>query len=398
MALSDVGIRNLKPRAADYKVADGGGLHLLVRPGGSRLWRLAYRFSGRQKTLSFGAYPVVGLAEARAARTEAKRLLSQGADPGASRKAQKASTRQAAEETFAAVSEDWLARIEADGRDWKTLRKQRYLLAQATPFLGPRPVREITSREVFEVLKRIEASGRLDTARAVRTTCSQVFRHAIVTARADQDPTVPLVGATRAPAVVHHAAIFEPGKLAALMAAIGGYDGDPSTRTALRLLPYVIVRSSELRLARWAEFDLSSRLWTIPGERMKGRKIDGRPHLVPLSAQAVQILGAHWQARLSDDLVFPGLRGGRPISDNTINAALRRLGYDKTEMTGHGFRRTASTILNEQGWNRDWIERQLAHVEKDKVRRAYNAAEYLEGRASMMQAWADWLDDLALLG
>jgi integrase len=399
VALSDAAVRSAKPRSADYKIADGHGLYLLVRPGGSRLWNLAYRFAGRQKKLSFGAYPVVGLADARAKREEAKRCLAAGDDPGLRKRLAKLASGISAANTFDVVAQEWLARLAADGRDAKTIKKQRWLLKQATPWIGARPIAEITPPEVFDILKRIEASGRLETARGVRTTCSAVFRHAIVTARCVQDPCVPLAGATVAPSVRHHAALVEPRAVAGLLAAMAGYEGDPSTRAALGLLPLTFVRSSELRLARWAEFDFDAAIWTIPAARMKGRVANKKEHIVPLSRQALALVKALWSARGSDTLLFPSLRSPkRPISDNTINAALRRMGYDKTQMTGHGFRTMASTVLNEHGWDDDWIERQLAHVETNKTRRAYNAAEYLEGRTRMMQWWADWLEDLALLG
>lgn len=395
MPLTDIAIRNLKPRARDYKVTDGAGLHLLVRANGSRLWRMSYRHGGAQKGLAFGAYPAVGLADARAERDAARKALGRGEDPAVLKKIGRITAAESVAATFALLAEDWLKRTEIDGLKPRTLEKNRWLLDQALPAIGARPISAITPPEMFAVLKRIEKSGRLDTARAVRRACSAVFRHAIVTARAVNDPCIPLVGATAAPKVRHMAALFEPAQIAGLLKSIRGYDGHHATRTALRLLPMVFVRSSELRKAAWREFDLDRGLWAIPAARMK------RPndHLVPLSRQAVALLREHWEGRVTDGLVFPSLRSSqRAMSENTVNAALRRMGYSKDEMTGHGFRRIASTIMNEHGWNPEWIERQLAHVDSNKVRAAYNAAEFLADRTRLMQWWSDWLETTELLG
>jgi integrase len=356
---------------------------------------MAYRFAGKQKKLSLGKYPDLGLAAARERREAARDALAAGRDPSLEKRLAALNARVSAANTFELVAEEWLARIEADGRAPRTIRKQRWILKQALPALGARPIAEITTPEVFAVLKKVEGSGRLETARALRSSCARVFRHAIVTARATHDPCAALVGATVAPTVTHMAALFEPSEVAGLMVSIHGYRGDASTRNALAFLALTFVRSSELRFAAWQEFDLDVATWEIPGERMKMK----RPHIVPLSRQAVALLRRMHAERRTDALLFPGIRSPkRPISDNTINAALRRMGYEKADMTGHGFRRIASTTLNGLGFHGDWIERQLAHIEPNKVRRAYNAAEYLPERARMMQAWADWLEDLELLG
>jgi integrase len=390
MPLKDVSVRNAKAGPRPRKLSDGGGLHVLVQPTGSKLWRLAYRFAGKQKTLAIGAYPIVSLEEARRQRDNAKKLLARFIDPSVQRRAD----RQAGKEgTFRAVAEEVLVKHEREGRADATLSKKRWLLAYAFPAFGDRPVAEITARELLALLRELEGRGLYETARRLRSTCGMVFRYAIATGRAERDPSMDLRGALTTPQVVHRATIVDPVTIGALLRAVDGFDGQPTTRAALRLAPYVFVRPGELQQAEWSEFDLDGAVWSIPARKMKMR----RPHRVPLARQSIAILqelegvtgGVRW--------LFPSVRTStRPISENTLNAALRRLGYSSAEMSTHGFRAMAATRLNEMGrWNADAIERQLAHQEANAVRRAYtHSAEYWPERVLMMQAWADYLDEL----
>jgi len=392
MALTDTQLRNLKPREKPFKRADGGGLFLLVTPHGSKLWRLAYRFAGKQKTLAIGVYPTVTLEKARVAREAAKRLLADGADPSAARKAEKRRQRLAAENTFTAVAEEWVGKLHKEGRAPSTLAKKIWLLEFACPLIGRRPIAEISSAEVLDVLRRVEARGRLESARRLRSTIGSVFRYAIATARAENDPTVALRGALLTPKVRHRAAITEPKAIGALLRAIDGFDGQPTTRAALQLMAILFPRPGELRMADWSEFDLGGRIWTIPAERTKMR----REHRIPLSVQAAAILEDLEEITGDGKFVFPSVRSLRqPMSDNTLNAALRRMGYTKDEVTAHGFRATASTLLNESGlWDAHVIERELGHIERNEVRRAYARGDYWEDRVKMMSWWAGYLDSL----
>ena len=389
--LNDTRVRTIKPSKRPIKLSDSGGLYLLIAPHGSKLWRLAYRFGGKQKTLAMGAYPTITLKAARDKREEAKRLLANGIDPSTQRRLDKqiASTGN----TFKAVAEEVLAKLEKEGRADATLTKKRWLLDFAYPAFGDRPIAEITAPEVLSVLRRVEARGRYETARRLRSTCGTIFRYAIATGRAERDPSADLRGALTSPKVNHRAAIVDPVGIGALLRAIDGYDGLAMTKAALRLAPLVFVRPGELRHAEWAEFDLAAAEWRIPAAKMKMR----RPHRVPLSRQALDVLRDLQPISGGGRFLFPSVRSTvRPMSENTLNAALRRLGYGTDEMTAHGFRAMASTRLNEMsGWNPDAIERQLAHQEQDDVRRAYvHAAEYWPERVKMMQAWADYLDEL----
>ena len=389
--LNDTRVRNAKPAERPIKLSDSGGLHLLIQPHGSKLWRLAYRFGGKQKTLAIGVYPTVTLKHAREKRDEAKRLLADGIDPSTHRRLEKLTA--ASGNTFQAVAEEVLAKLEREGRADVTLTKKRWLLDFAYPAIGDRPVTEITAPELLAVLRKVEPRGRYETARRLRSTCGMVFRYAIATGRAERDPSADLRGALTAPKVNHRAAIVDPAGIGALLRAIEDYDGLPLTKAALRLAPLVFVRPGELRHAEWAEFDLEHAEWRIPAAKMKMRRL----HRVPLSKQALAIIRDLQAFSRDGRWLFPSVRSiSRPMSENTLNAALRRLGYSKDQMTTHGFRGMASTRLNEMGcWNPDAIERQLAHQESDDVRRAYmHAAEYWPERVKMMQAWADYLDEL----
>jgi integrase len=384
MPLTDTAIRQTRPAGKAYKLADGQGLYLYCTPTGARLWRVKYRIEGREKVLSLGAYPEVGLKRAREKRDDARRTLADRIDPGAKRQAEKA----ARVDTFEAVALEWL-----DKQKIKTNTRTRdeRLLRFVFSRLGRRPIAAIAAPELLASLRPIEARGTIESALRTRSICGRVWRYAIATGRADRDIAADLKGALATATVRNHAAITDPKRIGELLRAIDGYIGQPATHAALRLAPLTFVRPGELRAAEWCEIDLKKAEWRIPGTRMKM----GQKHLVPLSRQAVAILREIQPVTGTGRYVFPSLRTtSRPLSNNTVNAALRRLGYAKDDMTGHGFRSMASTLLNEQGWHPDLIELQLAHAERNKVRAAYNRAERLAERTQMMQAWADYLDGL----
>lgn len=387
MPLTDVSIRAAKPRDRLFKLSDGGGLQLWVTPDGAKRWRLAYRANGKQKLLALGVYPAVGLKEARAARDEAKKTLAGGQDPLQAKKAAKAARAVADADTFDAVAGEIIDKKRREGKADRTLVKFEWFMSLARPALGARPIREITAPEVLAVLRPIEASGRAETAKKLRGAIGQVFRFAIAIGRAENDPTGALKGALASPTVQHRAAITDPKAFGALLRAIADYEGAAETRAALELLALTFVRPGELRAAEWADFDLDAGIWSIPAERMKMR----RPHRVPLAPRTVCVLRGLFAITGGGKLLFPSVRSAdRCMSENTINAALRRLGYGQDEMTGHGFRSAASSILNESGlWHADAIERQLAHVDSDSVRRAYARADYWDERVRMMDWWAE---------
>ena len=391
--LTDTSIRKAPPDTKPRKLTDGGGMYLLLKPDGGRYWRLDYRHGGKRKTLALGVYPSVTLADARQRREDARRQLAQGVDPGAARKAAKKAEVEAvtaAADTFEAVAREWMA--------WQdvaevTAAKTKWILETFLfPEIGQQPIAGITARDLLAALRKVEDTGRLETAKRAKIKAGQVFRYAVLEGRVDSDPTASLRGALKAPKGKHHAAVTDPARMGELLRAIDGFAGQPVTLAALKLAPLVFVRPGELRHAEWVEFDLDGAIWRIPGEKMKMKAA----HLVPLSTQAVAILQELHPLTGDGRYVFPGLRtASRPMSENTVNAALRRLGYSGEEMTGHGFRSMAATRLNEMGWNADAIERQLAHAESNKVRDAYtHAAQYLDERTRMMQAWADYLDGL----
>ena len=393
MPLTDVAIRNAKPDRKPSKLSDGGGLFLLITPQGSKLWRFAYRFAGKQKTLALGSYPDVSAADARRQRDAARKFISDGLDPSVQRKIEK----QANGNTFRVVAHELLDKMRREGRADATLAKTEWLLEFAFPVLGDRPAAKISAVELLAVLRKIEGRGKYETARRLRSTCGMVFRYAIATGRADRDPTVDLRGALTTPKVKHRAAIIEPAGIGALLRAIDGFEGQATTRLALQLAALLFVRPGELRHAEWNEVDFDSAVWIIPAEKMKMR----RPHRVPLARQAVAVLNALKVLTGEGRWLLPSVRTvKRPISENTLNAALRRLGYGPDAMTAHGFRATAATRLNEMGrWHPDVIERQLAHQEPNDVRRAYtHGVEYWPDRVAMMQVWADYLDELKAAG
>jgi integrase len=388
--LKDISVRNVKPSAKPQKLSDGGGLHLLVQPNGSKLWRLAYRFEGKQKTLALGVYPAVSLSDARTGRDEARKLLARSIDPSVQRKSDR---RAATGNSFQAVAEELIAKVEREGRAQVTLDKKRWLLAFAYPAFGDRPVGEVTAHDLLALLREIEGRGLFETAKRLRSTCGMIFRFAIATQRAERDPSADLRGALTTHQVIHRAAIVEPAKIGPLLRAIEGFDGQTVTRLALRLVAHVFVRPGELRQAEWEEFDIDAAVWSIPAAKMKMR----RAHRVPLSRQSVNIVRELKNITGDGRWLFPSVRTSlRPLSENTLNSALRRLGYASSEMCAHGFRTMAATRLNEMGqWNPDAIERQLAHQEANSVRRAYiHGAEYWPERVRMMQVWSDYLDEL----
>lgn len=392
MALTDTACKNAKPKedGKPAKLSDEKGLFLLVNTTG-KYWRLAYRFNQKQKTLALGVYPEVTLKQARDKRDEARRLLAEGIDPNEHRKIVKRTKALHAENTFEAVAREWFAKHKPTWTDGHAERIIRRMERDLFPWLGNRPIAEIEAPELLANLQRIERRGAIETAHRAMQNAGQVFRYAIATGRAKRNPATDLVGALAPVVKTSFPTITDPVKIAELLRAIDGYQGTLETRCALRLAPLVFVRPGELRQAEWREIDLDNALWVIPAERMKMRE----KHVVPLSRQAVEILRELHPLTGNGNYVFPGARSNkRPMSENTVNAALRRLGYDKDTMTGHGFRHMASTLLNEQGWNRDAIERQMAHAERNSIRATYNYAEYMPERVRMMQAWSDYLDSL----
>ena len=383
--LTEVKIRALKPRARLYRVADAGGLCIEVPPTGSKLWRFRYRHNGKARMLSFDAWPAVSLADARERRDDARKLLAQGIDPSAARRAAK----DADALTFEAIAREWLARQDLASA---TANKHRWLLERhILPVLGAKPIITITAADVLAMLQRLESRGLLETAGRARSQVSAVFRHAVATLRAPGDPTVALRGAIKSPRVTHHAAVTDPRKLGELLRALHGYGGGFVVACALKLAPLVFVRPGELRHAEWNEIDLDAATWSIPAGKMKMREA----HIVPLSTQAVAILRELHALTGRGRYVFPSPRTAqRPMSENAVTAALRSLGYDGDTMTAHGFRTTASTLLHEQGYPSDVIERQLAHKERNAVKDAYNRAQHLPERRKMMQSWSNYLDAL----
>jgi len=387
MPLTDLSIRKLNPRPKYQRFFDGGGLYLEVSPAGGKHWRLKYRFDGKEKRLTFGEYPIVSLKEARIKRDDAKRMLANGIDPGAAKQAEKV----AAAGTFEAISREWISKYSSSWTPGHAERILRRLERDIFPWLGHRPINQITPPELLSVLRRVEERGIIETAHRALANSGQIFRYAIATGRAERDISQDLRGAIPPVRKKHLASITKPELIGPMLRAFDAYDGFFVTKCALRLAPLVFVRPGELRGAEWSEIGFQAAEWRIPAERMKMRI----EHLVPLSRQALAILEELRPLTGQGRYLFPSMRSKvRPMSDATILNALRRLGYSKEEMTGHGFRSMASTLLNGQGWNRDWIERQLAHSESNTVRAAYNYAEYLPERHKMMQAWADYLDEL----
>lgn len=394
MPLTTLAIENAKPRAKPYILTDGNGLHLVVNTNGSKLWRLRYRFAGKQNMLSLGTYPVIGLAAARSRRDDARKLIADDVDPSQQKKLDQIARGVAAKTTFGAIVEEHLQILQEDRAAASTISKNRWLLQDLAAPLTKRPITAITPAEILLILQRVEKTGRRETARRLRGAIGTVFRRAITTLRATNDPTYPLRGALRPPIVQHRAAIIDERELGALMVSIDEYDGWPTVRASLQLIALTMTRPIEIRLMRRSEINWPKATWSIPADRMKMR----RPHDVPLSAQALAVLRSIWDLSEGDGLVLPSVRSAtKPLSEGAMIAALRRIGYTKDQVTPHGFRASASTLLNERGFNPDVIEAALAHQDEDEIRRAYNRATYWKERVQMLQAWADLLDEFRAL-
>lgn len=394
MSLSDTAIRKTKPTDKPAKLVDGEGLYLLLNPNGSRWWRWDYRrpVTGKRNTLSLGTYPDTGLADARAKRDAARKLLAACTDPGEHRKAEKAAGEDRAANSFEVVAREWHAK---QAPTWVKDHGDRIMLRLKNdifPWLGKRPVAEVKAKELLATVNRIADRGAAESAHRALQSCGQIFRYAIATGRAERNPAADLRGALPPVKQTHLAAITDPNKVGGLLRAMDAYAGSFVTKCALRLAPLVFVRPGELRQAEWAEIDLDKAEWNIPAEKMKMRE----PHLVPLSPQAVAILSELQALTGRGRYVFPSARSPkRPMSNNAVLSALRRMGFDKEEMSGHGFRAMARTILDETlHFRPDYIEHQLAHAVRDPNGRAYNRTAHLAERKKMMQAWADYLDTL----
>lgn len=395
MALKDLEIRALKPADQIYKKTDERGLYVEVRPGGAKLRRLKYRFAGKDKRIALGPYPEVSLAEARSKRDEARQKLRDGIDPLAERQREKLLAQFSAANTFGEIAEEYIDKMVAEGRADATTSKANWLLEQLAP-VSKRPVTDLKPVDMLAALKRIEARGKHETARRCRSFASRVFRYAAATGRAENDPTSVLRGALVTPKVTHHSAILDPKALGDLLRSIDAYSGNAITRLAMQMLPHVMARPGEFRKAQWSEFDLDNAVWKIPPERMKMR----RPHAVPLSRQVLAYLAELDALTGPHGYVLPAFHTSRrPMSENTINQAFRRMGYAAGEVTAHGLRTTASTLLNESGkWSPDAIERSLAHADTNAIRGIYNRGFYWEERTTMHQWWSDYLDQLRAKG
>jgi integrase len=392
MALTDVAIRNAKPREKSYKLADGGGLHLLVTPPGGKLWRWKFRVAGKEKLLALGGWPTVSLAAARKERDKAREALAAGTDPAREKQQAKHRAKVSAANAFGEIAQEFIDKRRREGMSVSTADKSQYYISRMGPVIARMPIAEIAAPDLLAVLRKIEAKGNFETSRRVLQLSGRIFRYAIATARLASDPSRDLRGALTAPQPKHHGAIIEPKRAGELLRAIDGYEGQVLTKLAMQLSANVFVRPGELRHAEWLEIDLDGSLWTIPAEKMKMR----RSHQVPLSRQSVELLRFAHEITGPSGYVFPSIRTRtRPMSENTINAGLRRLGFDGDEMTAHGFRAMASTLLNESGkWHPDAIERALAHRDSDKVRAAYHRGAHWKVRVEMAQWWSDYLDQL----
>jgi len=390
MPLTDTAIRNAKPGEKPAKIFDERGLFLLVTPAGGKWWRLRYKFDGKEKLLSLGVYPDTSLKDARTRRDDARKLLANGIDPGENRKAVKAARQVRAANSFEVVAREWYAKQAPNWAEHHGDRIIRRFERDIFPWIGGRPIADVTAPELLAVVQRIESRGALETAHRALGNCGQVFRYAVATGRAQRDPSGDLRGALPPVKGEHFAAVTEPEQAAQLLRTLDGYQGTLTVACALRLAPLVFVRPGELRAAEWADIDLDAAEWRYHIKKT------GTDHIVPLATQAVAILRELHGLTGTGRYVFPGARSnGRPMSDNAILAAMRRMGIGKDEMSGHGFRAMARTILDEvMGFRPDLIEHQLAHAVRDPNGRAYNRTAHLPERKKMMQAWADYLDKL----
>jgi integrase len=387
MSLTAIAIKNAKPKSKVYKLSDSRGLCLEVTPSGSKRWRFRFRFGNKEQMISLGLYPDVSLVEARDKQHAARTLLSKGIHPSQVRSKEK--EKQKGLESFESVALEWFEKNKHTWTENHAFQIRRRLEMNIFPWLGRSNIAEITPPELLKHLRRIESRGAIETAHRVKGCCGQVFRYAVATGRTERDITQDLRDALTPAKINHHATILEPKKIGALLKTIEEYEGYFVTKCAMRLAPLTFVRPGELRHAEWSEIDLEKSQWKIPANKMKARVT----HIVPLSKQAKQVVEDIYPLTGNSKYVFPSPRSDhRPLSNNAVTGALRRMGYSNEEMTGHGFRSMASTLLNELGWKWDAIERQLAHSERNSVRAAYNYAEYLPERSKMMQAWADFLD------
>jgi len=390
MPLTATAIRNAKLREKQYKLYDEKGLYLLINNAG-KYFRYNYRFDGKRKTLALGVYPTVKVQDARLKRDEARKLIVNGVDPVQHRKETKVMRANQAANSFEAVAREWFTKNKPKWTEKHAKNIIQRLELNVFPWLGSNPIATIAAPDLLDVLRRIESRGAIHTSHRVKQICGQVFRYAIATGRAERDPSADLKGALAPTTPKRMATITDPKQIGELLRAIDGYQGTLVARCALALAPLVFVRPGELRHAEWSEIDLDKAEWRIPAEKMKMKSL----HIVPLARQAVEVLREIQPLTAQGRYVFPSVRtDSRPMSENTVLAALRRMGYTREEMTGHGFRAMASTILHEEGWSSDVIERQLAHAERNSIKAAYNHAQHLQERRNMMQWWADYLDNL----
>ena len=396
MTLTTAEIRAFKPKEKPYRQFDGNGLYLEVSPNGSKLWRWKFRYMGKEGRLALGIYPEVSLAEARRKCDEARTVLRNGHDPAVERKKTKRPAKLEAANSFDSLAAEVLAKMERDGKAVSTISKQRWFLTHLSPAIGKRPITEIEPAELLEPLKKLERKGHHETAVRTRSFASRVFSYAIASGRAKDNPAQLLHRALTTPTVKHHAAILDPVRFAEMLRAIDVYGGQPRTCFALKLAPHLFVRPGELRAAKWSEFDMDAAIWNLPQDRTKQR----RWHSVPLSRQALGMLGDLADLTGGQEYLFPSMQTlHKPMSENTINQAFRRMGFSGDELTNHGLRSSASTFLNETGlWNPDAIERALAHGESSAVRAAYNRGNYWQERIKMAQWWSDHLDQLKVGG
>lgn len=390
--LAELQVSKAKPKAKAYKLADGDGMYLLVTVSGGKLWRYDYRFQGKRKTLALGQYPAVSLADARQRRDDARKLLANGQDPADVKKAQKATEEQQAT-TFEIVAREWYVKNELVWSQGHAVTTMNRLTHDVFPCFGEKPIAEITAADVRAMLLKVGNRGAVESAARIKIICGQVFRYAIAHGVIEHDPSSALKPSElfQKREKGHFAAVTNPKELAPLLRAIDEYHGTAVVKAALKLAPMLFVRPGELRNMEWREIDLDAALWSIPATKMKTRQ----PHVVPLAKQAVAILRELHPLTGTGQYVFPGRTGSRPMSNNSINAAMRYMGYDGDTVSGHGFRATARTILDEVlGFRVEWIEHQLAHAVKDANGRAYNRTSFLDDRRRMMQQWADYLDGL----
>lgn len=388
--LTDTKLRALKPRESVYRIADAGGLCVEVRPTGAKLWRYRYRYTGKARMLALGEYPSVSLMDARSKRNEARAVLAAGIDPTVNAKAKRVAVIERAANTFAALAVEWLAQNAHTVTPGTLRRDRRVFERHLNPWIGDTAIADVSPPMLLAALRKIESSGALETAHRARGLASRLFRYAIATGRAERNPATELIGALKSPIARHFASITDPQQVAVLLRAIDGYSGTPSVIAALKLAPLLFVRPGELRTARWGDIDLDACEWRYIATKTK------TPHIVPIASQAVAILRELQPLTGRTEFLFPGVRSQRrPMSENTITAALRALGYGGDSMTGHGFRAMARTILDEVLHVRpDYIEHQLAHAVRDPNGRAYNRTAHLPERRAMMQQWADYLDAL----